>query len=511
MSGQTFVFADLQARAQSVGGVRDSADWVIIGSGAAGATAARVLSEAGADVIVVEEGSPLPPNLRPHDSWTAFRRAWRDAGMQVAQGRALLPILQGSAVGGSTVIYGAIVHRIPEVIHNTWATAWGLGEALPLPELTRIYDQLDRELSVAPGPRDILGQNNLLMHEAMEACGGGGHVIERNVVGCEGVSRCLQGCPRARKQSMDVTFLPAAVARGARIYANTQARTLLREADRAVGVVGQIKDPETGKRGATVSLHARRGVLVAASAIQTPIFLRQNGIGRASGLVGERLQAHPGTSVLGVFDEPVKMWFGATQGYETTRWWNERLKYETVGAPLDVMASRLPGFGAKFVERVADWGHITQWGVQIRAHAHGRVRPGWLTDAAIRYSLTKQDANLLKQGVMRLAELQFAAGARAILPNVLGLPDEVTSMDQMKPLMDLPDDPRLFHGIASHLFGTAVMGSDPRRSVVGLDGQCHDVRGLYVLDSSLYPTNMGVNPAHTICAVSWLLSERLVA
>jgi choline dehydrogenase-like flavoprotein len=95
------------------------------------------------------------------------------------------------------------------------------------------------------------------------------------------------------------------------------------------------------------------------------------------------------------------------------------------------------------------------------------------------------------------------------MPGVHGLPERIHSIDEADKIFDLPDDPRRFHTIAAHLFGTAVLGKDPASSVVGEDCQAHDVRGLYVTDSSVFPTNMGVNPQHSISAVSWLIAERI--
>jgi choline dehydrogenase-like flavoprotein len=82
-------------------------------------------------------------------------------------------------------------------------------------------------------------------------------------------------------------------------------------------------------------------------------------------------------------------------------------------------------------------------------------------------------------------------------------------MDDIRKIDALPDDPRLFHCIASHLFGTAKMGRDPSSSVVGPDCQAHELPGLYVTDSSVFPTNLGVNPQHTICAMSWVAAARV--
>jgi choline dehydrogenase-like flavoprotein len=54
------------------------------------------------------------------------------------------------------------------------------------------------------------------------------------------------------------------------------------------------------------------------------------------------------------------------------------------------------------------------------------------------------------------------------------------------------------------------MGADERSGVVGFDGAVHGARGLWVLDASALPTNLGVNPQHTIMALSTLLAERLL-
>jgi choline dehydrogenase-like flavoprotein len=487
--------------------ITDSADWIVIGTGASGAAAARVLTEAGEDVILVEEGRPMPPGERPADSWSSFKHAWRDAGMQVAQGRSFLPILQGCAVGGSTVIYGAIVHRMPESIFASWQKDWGWDRVISWDDLHRVYDRLDAELSVAPAPTAVLGGNNLLMQKGVEAMGVRGNVIRRNVVGCDGSVRCLQGCPRGRKQSMDQTFLPRAMQAGARLYATCRAESLILEGERARGVRCTFRDPRTGAHARPATFHARKGVFLAASAIQSPLFLLDNGLGRRAPTLGRRLQAHPGSAVIGVYDDPVRIWYGATQGYETTHWWDEKMKFETVGAPLEVGAARLPGFGTPWLERVRDFGHIAHWGVQIRAEAHGRVRRGLFGSKVISYCITPQDVRVLKKGMVRLAEMHFAAGARTVLPGVHGLPDELHSVDEMKRIHDLPDDPRLFHGIASHLFGTAMLAPQAAGGVVGADFQTYGLRDLYVVDSSIFPTNFGVNPAHTISAIAWLAAE----
>lgn len=480
----------------------DAADVVIIGTGAGGATAARVLSEAGLDVILVEEGPFIPKEQRRLDAFGAFKGMWRDAGFQVAQGRAVTPVLQGCAVGGSTVINGAIIHRLPASIHAAWDREHSVARGLPYEALTRAFDTMDAELHVAPAPESVLGGNNQTMRRGLTQLGIDGHAIRRNVHDCQGSARCNQGCPTARKQSMDESYVPWAMRRGARVYATCRADQVLSKAGRATGVSARFKS------GARLSLTARHAVIVAAGAVHTPLMLLRSGL-RAP-LIGKRFQAHPATSVLGLFDEPIDMWRGVTQGFETLAFWHEKMKFETASVPLEILAARLPGFGAELMDLLASSRHIAQWGVEVRASAQGQVHAGPFGDAPfIRYDLSDDDVRLVKLGISRLCQMMFAAGAREVMPGVHGLPARIRSLDEVARIEALPNDPRLFHCITGHVFGTAAMGPTPANSVVDLDGQSHELRGLYVLDASNFPSNIGVNPQHSIAAVSWLLAERL--
>ena len=53
------------------------------------------------------------------------------------------------------------------------------------------------------------------------------------------------------------------------------------------------------------------------------------------------------------------------------------------------------------------------------------------------------------------------------------------------------------------------MSGERASGVVGPDGRVHETEGLYVLDSSVFPSNLGVNPQHTIAALAWLIASRI--
>jgi choline dehydrogenase-like flavoprotein len=431
-------------------------------------------------------------------------------GMQTAMGRSVIPVLQGRCVGGSTVVNAAIVHRMPTSIWDIWVREAGADQGYQYSDLERAWSQIEPELSVGPAPAAVLGENSRIFGEVTKARGIKAHPISRNVKDCEGSSQCNQGCRGGRKQSMNVSYVPRALAGGARVYATCKAEKILTRGGRASGIAGRFIDPITRKRGPRLRVKARKAVIVAASAIQTPLLLRANGIGRRSQQIGERFQAHPGTAVVGVLDKPVDLFFGATQGYDSLHFYDERMKLETISLPPELLAARLPGFGAELIREAAHARRLVMWAVQVRARAHGRVRPAWIGNgASISYDPLNEDVRLLKRGVTILAGLMRDAGAREIYPGIAGMPERVSSPDAFKALETLPDDPRLFHCIASHLFGTATLHADPRRGVLKPTGEAHELPGLWVADSSAFPTNMGVNPQHTICAWAWVVAERI--
>ena len=74
--------------------------------------------------------------------------------------------------------------------------------------------------------------------------------------------------------------------------------------------------------------------------------------------------------------------------------------------------------------------------------------------------------------------------------------------DDLGLLDDAPLDPQRYIAILSHLFGGCVMGKDPRTSVVDARGRVHGWTGLVVADASVIPTNLGVNPQHTIMGLA---------
>jgi choline dehydrogenase-like flavoprotein len=204
------------------------------------------------------------------------------------------------------------------------------------------------------------------------------------------------------------------------------------------------------------------------------------------------------------------MAFGATQGAESIHFRKtERFKLETISLPPDLAAARVPGVGAELADRLSQLGHVAVWAAQVRAEAEGTVRGGWGGVDRVRYTMTQNDMRAARKAIALIARMMFEAGAKEVWPGVFGVPSVIRTIDDVKLLDNAPLEPRSYSFIATHLFGAARMGVDAGTSVVDPSFKVHGVDGLYVVDSSVFPTNLGVNPQHTIMAMSRLASHRL--
>jgi len=484
--------------------LQEEADFVVVGTGAGGATAARVLSEAGYDVVMLEEGPDLPASERPTDLLGAMSSAVRDMGTQSTTGATPIPLLQGKLVGGSTAINSGIIWRMPDDVREHWTREFGLADLVDEKEQTRIYDIIEDELEVEVTAPEVRGDNAHKMAEACRALGLPGRPIVRNARRCKGRARCLQGCPEEARQSMDVSYVPRAVAQGARLHPLCRVQKVLRENGRAIGVSGAKLDRKGGQVG-RFEVRARRGVIVAAGAVHTPLILLKSGLGA---LVGERFQAHPGSAVVGRFPDVINMGFGATQGYELPMR-AQGFKIESLSLPPELLALRLPGVGRDWQARLGELNHYAQWVVQVRMGALGRVTAGWGGKPVVRFEPLDRDLAKMQQALGLICRMMFAAGATEVFPGLGHTPEVLHDVREVDALESAKLERADFHMMASHLFGTACAGVDPRRSVVGPDLQSHELPGLYVMDASVFPTNLGVNPQHSIMTVVWRAAEQL--
>ena len=482
-------------------GYTEKFDVVIVGSGPAGASCAYYLSKAGIKVAILEEGHRVEPVQFEVNAFDAMGKYYRDMGASVLMGNCPMPFVQGRAVGGTSLINGAISWRLPENVYRDWVeNDKALEEDMPYDKLTSRFEEIEKILNIHPTEKSIAGKKNLLMAKGADALGLEHRPISRNVENCEGLGRCMQGCPGGHKKSMDLSFLP--MAKGAKIFSGTRAIHIITSKERARGIEAISANGSRATFSAGI-------VVLAASAVQTPCLLLSSSIKDAH--TGRHFQCHPGVSMAAKFKDEIRAWSGATQGHEVIGLRNQGVKFEVLGYDYSILAARIKGAGREFAREVLDLKHWLNWGAAIRAEAHGRVKPG-KKRASIKLHLTRRDVQKVQLGMRYLGEMMLAAGAEYVTPGIPGWHARVTDRKIMARLPEEATSRANAYTMAvTHMFSTCRMGSDPNDSVVNTKFRHHRVGGLFVADSSVFPTNTGVNPQTSIIALASFCAEHILS
>jgi choline dehydrogenase-like flavoprotein len=480
------------------GDLVEHADVAVIGTGAGGAVVAAELAEAGARVVVVEEGDHyMGPDFtaRPLEQ---FRMLYRDKGLTGAIGNAFIGIPLGRAVGGTTTINSGTCWRAPEEVLQRWEAEFGIPN-LARGGLVPEFERVEQAIHVAAVPEDMLGAGAKIFRRGTEALGLHGESIPRNAVDCRGTGVCAFGCPRDAKQSMNVSYVPRAIRAGARVHVRARADRLLRDGGRVIGLVADRLDGQGRRRRDRLWVLADRTV-VSAGALLTPVLLTRSGLARRRGPIGRHLHIHPATRVLALFDEPIRAWEGVPQSYHIHEFEPEGIFIQGMFVPPGVQAPNVPGFGLAHKQRMAAYDRMASFGALISDTSSGRIfarghRP------FVWYWMNRDDVRRLLRGISIVSRIFLAAGAREVYPGVRQRA-VLRRMEDAEMLAHLSVRAADLDMMAFHPMGTVRMGNDPARCAVAPTGEVHGVAGLYVADASLFPTSTRVNPQITIMALA---------
>jgi choline dehydrogenase-like flavoprotein len=485
------------------------ADTVVIGSGAGGAVVAAELAEAGDRVIVLEEGAHVAPlvhgAMRPSES---LRHMWRGGGMTVAFGLGDTPainVTMGRCVGGSSVLTGGVCFRIPEHILHRWRTERGLTE-FTSHALEPCYRAVEERVHVEEVPVHMRSRGTALFAEGARRSGFDVKPMRRNTRGCQGCGRCNFGCPEGAKLSVDQSYLPRAVAHGAQIWSMVLAERVTMRGERATGVEGRLRNGPHGKPGTTFRIHAKR-VVVSAGSAHTPQLLRRSGVGKNSGQLGKNVTLHPSFRMLARFDQRIEGWKGALQSAFADAFEDEGITLTGLFVPAGVLAATMPGFGPELLRKSRDIPHLAMFGGLIHDEGGGAIWPSLGREPIMTYKMAKTDRARIPRVIRLLGETFLAAGARELFPPILGIEGMDADTFRRFPFESVPA-----HKIecsSQHPLGSCRMGMTREHSVVDARGKVWDTVGLYVIDGSIVPTSLGVNPQLSIMTLATHLAWQL--
>lgn len=487
------------------------ADVVIVGSGAGGAVVAAHLAEAGQSVIVLEEGPHVTParygKMRPSES---MRHIWRDGATTFVLGLGDTPMINitmGRCVGGSSVLTGGVCFRTPGYVLNEWVKAHGLTE-MSEAALEPCFEDVEEAIHVEDVPVSMRSRSTAKFAEGAARLGYPLKSMRRNTKDCNGCGRCNFGCPHGAKLSVDLTYLVRAVSAGARIISDARVDRVTVDGSRATGVVGRLLDGDRRKPTHRLRVRAKR-VVVSAGSYGSPALLIRTGVGRGQETVGCNLTLHPAFRMMAAFDEPIEGWKGALQSAYGDAFEDERLTLTGLFVPPGILAGTMPGIGPEHAWHAGQIPHLAVFGGLIHDEGGGRVHHV-LGRTFSTYRMGAADRALIPRILRIMADTFFAGGAREVYMPILGL--GAVSADRLRTLDLESVRGRDIECASQHPLGSCRMGTSAANAVVDADGQTFEVRDLFVVDGSVLPSSLGVNPQLSIMAVAthlaWKLRER---
>ncbi|MCZ2443076.1 MAG: GMC family oxidoreductase [Flavobacteriales bacterium] len=466
----------------------ETADYIIIGTGAGGAPVAAELAKKGKRVLIIEKGGLVqidPPGM-------VLEKQYLSQGFVSTLNGNTLMVFAGQTVGGTTSINsGTSLNPLHEcLIHwdENWGTDFSNGA------LQSYLDRIKDDIHICLPDDNVQSESSRLFREGMNRIGRPDtYVLPRNIIDCKGTGRCAFGCPKGAKQSTDLAYLPQAIQNGAVLLSKTE--------------VNHIKE-----RAGLVEVQAVRGektyhfkgkkLIISAGALLTPRLLQTNKLGSAWRKAGHHLQIHPATKIFAYFPNQYIGFAGIPQGMGYRVSERPRVTLEGIHTPKSLTSPILSVGGERFNIWRSRIESLASFGIMVRDRAVGRVI--YLSGQPfLKYNLHPDDTDDLTFGLHILAEAFLAAGADSVLMPYGGIkPIEIHSVEELNKLPPIKPHHIMLSGF--HPLGTAGIGR-----IVDTSLKLNGAENIYICDGSVLPSSPGVNPQVTIMALSLRLADHL--
>ena len=532
----------------------DKAQVCIIGSGASGATAARMLTEAGINVVVLERGPWLKQedfgadelaNVNRYYLWsdpTLNPRTFRFSTNEEFQVGSFCPVPQ--MVGGGTVHWTGWVPRFVEndfrmhSLHGDVPGASLVDWPITYQELEPFYDKVEWALGVSgqagankyeaprsrgyPCPSMPMTRYTQKFHEGCAKLGYNSFptpmaMLSKPYNGRPPtvLSAFIQqhGDPTGTKGSVLYTFIPDALATG-KLDLRTECYVHEITVDtqgKAKSAVYQDADGDFVEQEADVFLLACGAIESSRLLLLSRSNLFPNGLANSSGLVGRYLTLHEYSAAVGVFDEPVYGWAGG--GY--------------------ISASTLEFYASDEKRGFIGGCHVAAAGAGIPLPINFSVpdKPQWgkaMKDADRQFFNYSMGIGIvmhdLPQEINRVElddTVKDAWGLPVARITVKPHPNDLAqarwTIDKNAEILEAAGATKIWRayvdkisGNCSHQHGTLRMGTDPAKSVLNKWCQAHEVENLYAVDGSPFPTATGINPTLTIMANAARVADHVI-
>jgi choline dehydrogenase-like flavoprotein len=549
-------------------------DVCVIGSGAGGGMAAKVLTEGGLSVVMLEAGPTLDPekdfkeHLWPYDlerrgvgvgakyrnilgdEFMAPNGAWEIEGEPYSSAPgSKFRWFRSRIVGGRTNHWGRIALRFAPVDFRSRSSD-GMGDDWPITyeELAPYYDKVEAYIGVfgtkenipsapdgvfLPPPKARCTETIIKKacdQLAITCIPSRLAILTKPLNGraaCHYCAQCGRGCVTASNFSSSQVLLPPAQATGRfTLIPNAMAREIVVGKDGKAEAVAYID-----KTTRTEQRVKARAFVVAASACESARLLLNSkstlfpdGLANSSGVVGRYLTDSVGSSGFGYFPQleqmPPHNHDGVGGMHLYMPWWKYGRKNEFLrGYHIEFGGGRdMPGVGMfdGLCEQYEGYGATlkqqcrSKYGTVIGFAGRGEMIPN-------EHSYCEIDPDTVDQyGIPTLRfHWQWSDNeihmARDMQETFKAIVEAAGGVYLTKKKEEGPNAYGIEDGgVIIHELGVARMGGNPKTSALNKYCQAHEVKNVFVNDAASFVTNPDKNPTLTIMALSWRASEYLL-
>jgi len=495
-------------------------DILIVGSGAGGGIAAEILSRSGLNVLIVEEG----PLRTAKDFKLNEKQAYAELYQEVAARQTVdksIQILQGRCVGGSTTVNWTSSFRTPEKTLAYWQTQFGLS-AFSRETLDPWFDWAEKRLNIATWQVPP-NRNNQSLADGAARLGWSFQTMARNVKNCANLGYCGTGCPLNAKQSMLVSCIPTALNLGAQLFTRARVEQLILQQGRVQGAWISRLDRQ-GQATAQKAIRVRaKHTILAAGAIGSPAILLRSELSQLNRQIGSRTFLHPVTASIARMPHQIDGFQGAPQSiYSDQFLWRDgvsgELGYKIEVPPLHPLlaSTLLRHHGERHYQMMQDFPYFQANLALLRDGFHEKSIGGQVSLDSYGYpQLDYPISDVLWRGfqhaMLRMTEIQFAAGAEKVYPLHMDASYYLRWSEAQAAINGLTREKIRWQIMSAHVMGGCTLGETEQNSVCNPQGEVHGLAGLSVMDGSLFPTSLGVNPQLSIYAIVAKLATQLAA